>query len=60
MSGRFLDLLAHVVFTVQIEDIGDQVEGILVVLYIGIQAREIEAVRQVIFIDLAEVFVAAG
>lgn len=59
MSSGLLNLLSHVVFAVQIEDIGDQVKGILVVLDVGIQSREVKAVGQVVFVDLAEVFIAS-
>lgn len=59
MSCGLFDLLSHVVFAIQIEDIGDQVEGILVVLDVGVEARKVEAVGQVVFVDLAEVFIAS-
>lgn len=58
MARRLLDLLPHVVVAVEVEDIGDKIERILVVLDFGVQAREIEAVGQVLFVDLAEVLVA--
>ena len=45
VAGRFLNRFAHVIFTVKIEDVRDEVESILVVLNFGIEAREIEAVR---------------
>ena len=60
MPRRLFDCLSHVVVAIEVEDIGDQVEGILVVLNICIKASEVEAVRQVIFIDLAEVLIATG
>ena len=59
MPRRVLDLLPHVIITVKIEDICDKIKGVLVVLDICIEAGKIEAVRQVIFIYLAEVFVPA-
>jgi hypothetical protein len=60
VTGGLLDLLAHVVFAVEVEDICDKIEGVLVVLNFGVEAGKIEAVGQVFFVDLAEVFVPAG
>jgi hypothetical protein len=60
VAGGLLDLFAHVVFAVEVEDICDKIEGVLVVLDFGVEASKIEAVSQVFFVDLAEVFVAAG
>lgn len=54
---RLLNLLAHLIVAVEVEDVGDEVEGILVVLDLGVQPREVEAVGQVLFVDLAEVLV---
>jgi hypothetical protein len=59
MPRRLLDCFPHVVVTVKVKDIGDKVERVLVVLYLSIQAREVEAVGQVFLVDFAEVFVAA-
>lgn len=58
MAGRFLDLLTHLIIAVEVEDIGDKVESILVVLNVSVEAGEVEAVGQIVFIDLAEVFIA--
>jgi hypothetical protein len=60
MAGRLFDCFAHVIFTVEIEDICDKVEGILIVLNFGVEASEIETVCQVLFINFAEVFVSTG
>lgn len=57
MPRRLLDLLAHLVVAVEVEDVGHEVEGILVVLNLGVQPSKIEAVGQVLFVDLAEVLV---
>jgi hypothetical protein len=54
---RLLDLLAHLVVAVEVEDVGHEVEGILVVLNLGVQPSKIEAIGQVLFVDLAEVLV---
>lgn len=59
MAGRLLDGLSHLVIAVEVEDIGDKVEGILIVLDLGVEARQVEAVGQVVFVDLAEVLVAS-
>ena len=59
MAGRVLNLLSHVIVAVKIKDICDEVEGILVVLDIGIEAGEVEAIGEVVFVYFAEVFVAA-
>ncbi len=57
MPCRFLNLLSHIVVAVEVEDISHQVEGILVVLNVSVEAREVEAVGEVVFIDFAKVFV---
>ena len=58
MARRFLDLLTHLIIAVEVEYIGDKVESILVVLDVRVEAGEVEAVGQIVFIDLAEVFIA--
>lgn len=60
MAGGFLDGFSHRIVAVEVEDIGDQVESILVVLNLGVQARQIEPISQVFLVDLAKVFVAPG
>ena len=60
MSRRFLDLLSHIIVTVEVEDIGDEVKGVLIVLDIRIEPSQIEAVCEIIFVDFAEVFIASG
>lgn len=60
MPRALLDLLAHVVVDLHIEDIGDEVQRILVILHFGVQAGEVEAVGQVVLVDFAEVFVSSG
>lgn len=59
MAGRLLNLLAHLIVAVKVEDVGDEIEGILVVLDLGVESREVEAVGQVLLVDLAKVLVAA-
>lgn len=60
VSGRLLNSLSHLIIAVQIKHIRNQIECILIVLNFRIQARKIEAISQVLFIDLAEVFVSSG
>lgn len=59
MSRGLLDRLAHIILAVEVEDISDEIEGILVILDFCVEACEVEAVGEVFFVDLAEVFVAA-
>ena len=59
MPCRLLDGFAHLIVAIQVEDIGDKVEGILVVLNLGVEARQVEAVGQVVFVNLAKVLVAS-
>lgn len=57
MPRGLLDRLPHVVIAIEVENIRHQVEGILVVLNVCIEAGEIEAVGEVVFVYLAEVLV---
>ena len=58
MPCRFFDLVAHVVVDFHVEDVGHEVQRILVVLHLGVEASQVEAIRQVIFVDFAKVLVA--
>lgn len=60
MSRTLLNGLAHIIIAVQVEDISHKVQRILVVLNLGVESREVEAIGEVVFVDLAEVLVAAG
>lgn len=57
VSGRFFNLLTHVIIAVEVKYVGDEIEGILVVLNIHVDASKVESVGKVVFIDLAIVFV---
>ena len=57
MSRRLLDLFPHIIVAVEVEDVRYEVQRILVVLNFGVQTREVEAVGQVLFVDLAEVLI---
>ena len=57
MPCTLLDLLSYLVAHFYIGHIGDYIECILVILYVRVKSRKIEAVSKVNFIDLAEVSV---
>ena len=59
MPCRFLDLLPHIIVTVKVKDISDEVKSILVILNIRIEPSKVEAIREVVFVDLTEIFVAS-
>ena len=59
MPRRLLNLLPHVVVAVEVEDVRYEIECILVVLDFRVEARQVEAVGEVFFVDLAEVLVAS-
>jgi hypothetical protein len=59
MPGRFLYRFAHLIVAVEVEHVRNKVEGILVVLHLVVEACQVEAIGQVLFVDLAEVLVAA-
>ena len=60
MPRTLLDLLAHVIVDFHVEDIGHDVERILVVFDLRIKAGQVEAVGKVFFVDFAKIFVPAG
>ena len=60
MTGGLFNLFTHIIVAVEVEDVGDEVEGILVVLDVGVEACQVEAVGEVVFVDFAKVFVTAG
>lgn len=59
MPRRLLYLLSHVVVAVKVEDVCYEIKRILVVLNFGVQAREVEAIGEVLFVDFTKVFVAS-
>ena len=59
MPCRFLDLLSHIIVAVQVKDISDEVESVLIVLHIGIESSKVETVCEVVFVNLAKVFIAS-
>jgi hypothetical protein len=50
-------LLPQIIVGIKVENVGHQVQSILVVGNLSVQAREVESVCQVILIDFAEVFI---
>jgi len=58
MPRRLLNLLAHLVVALDVEHVGDELERVLVVLDLGVEPRQVEPVRQVVLVDVAEVLVA--
>lgn len=59
MPGRLFNRLAHLILAVEVKHIRHQVQRILVVLYFGVEASQVEAVHKVLFVDFAKVFIAA-
>lgn len=59
MPRTLLNRLPHLIVAVKIENIGDEIESVLVVLDLGVETCEVEAVGQVVLVDLAEVLIAA-
>jgi hypothetical protein len=59
MPCRLLDLFPHIIVAVEVEHVRYEIECILIVLNFGIQAREVEAIGEVFFVNLAEVFVSS-
>ena len=57
MPRRLLYLLAHLVIAVEVEHVSDEVQSILIVCDVRVQAGEVEAVCQVVFIDFAKVLI---
>lgn len=59
MAGRLLYGLSHVIVAVEVEDVGDEIEGVLVVLNFRVEASQVEAIGEIVLVDFAEVLVAA-
>lgn len=60
MPCRLLDLLSHIVIAVQVEDIGDKVKSVLIILDIRVEPSKVEAVREIVLVNFAEIFVSSG
>ena len=59
MPCRFLNLFSHIIVTVQVKDIGDEIKSVLIILDICIESSKVESVCEVVFVDLAEVLIAS-
>lgn len=59
MPCRLLNLLAHIIVAVKVEDVRHKIECILVVLDFGVEARQVEPIREVFFVNLAKVLVSS-
>lgn len=59
MPRRFFNLFPHIIVAVKVEDVGYKVQRILVVLDLGIQTREVEAVGKVFLVNFAKVLVSS-
>lgn len=57
MSCRLLDCFSHVIVAVKVEYVGHEVERVLIVLNLGIQAGEVEAIGQIFFVYFAKVLI---
>ena len=57
---RFLDLLSHIIVAIQVKDISDEVKSVLIILDVRVEPSKVEAVCEVVFIDLAKVFITSG
>ena len=57
MPGRFLNLFSHIIVTIQVKDIGDEVKSVLIILDIRVESSQVEAVRKIVFVNLAEIFI---
>ena len=59
MPGSLLDLFAHVIIAVKVENIGYQVQSVLKILNLTIEAREVESIGQVLLVNIAKILIAA-
>jgi hypothetical protein len=59
MARRPLNMVARLVVAVEVEHVRDQVQCMLVVLHLGIEACQVEAVREVVLVNLAKVLIAS-
>ncbi len=57
MTSRLLDLLSEIIVGIKIENVGYEVQSILVVRNLGVQPREVESIGQVVLINFTEVFI---
>ena len=60
VTSGLLNLFTHLIVAVEVEDICDEVEGVLVVVDFGVETSQVESVGEVFLVDLAEVLVTTG
>lgn len=60
VASRFLDLLAKVVIRIEVKNVGHEVQRILIVRDLGVEAGKVETIGQVFLVDFAKVLVSAG
>lgn len=60
VASRLFDNIAHLLVQVLIKIVGDQVQSLRVVLDLRVQSSQVEAVQDVLLVDLAKVFIALG
>lgn len=60
VPSRLFDLLPHIIVAFYIKHVGDKVQGMLIVLHFGIERCQVEAVREVFFVNVTEILVATG
>lgn len=60
MSCRLFDSFSHVIIAIQVKNVCYQVQRILIILYLRVEARKVKAIGKIFFIDLAEVFIPPG
>ena len=59
MPGRLLNLVTHIIITVEIKDVSDKIKSVLVVLNVCVESRQIEPVCEIVFVDFAIVLIAS-
>ena len=59
MSRGLFYLFPHVIVAVEVEDICHKVEGILVVLDLGVEPGKVESVGEIFFVYFAKVLIAS-
>lgn len=57
MTGRFLNLFTQIIIGIKVKHIRHEVESILVIGNFGVQASEVEPIRQVVLVDFTEVLI---
>lgn len=56
---RLFDCFSHLILAFYLQHIGDKVEGILIILHLCVEGCKVEAVVQILVVDIAKVLVAS-